>query len=95
MAQSVRLKLDGKEFSLWRTNPTHTKLKDFLDKAAVDELYTGRELARKTGVASSTVSDYAKGFVDVFGGDYTEKSGSVRYWGNPKAIAELRRQTVE
>ena len=82
---AITLKLNGKAFDLNTPSPTETKLKAFLDKAPADEIYTVSELCRRAGIGSSTLGRYRTA-------EYSAIVGKSRYWGNPKAIAELLRQ---
>lgn len=81
----IRLKLGGKPFSLTQPKPSVVVIKKFLDAAATDEIFTSQSLKDTAKVSNFDVyvSDLA---------EYTQKLGRVRYWGHPKAIAELRRQ---
>lgn len=86
MVQPVRLKLDGKVLDLNPASQAETRLKLSLDKAASDELFTTAEVARRADIGMSTLQ--RAGVLP----DYTAIVGHKRYWGNPKAIAELLRQ---
>jgi hypothetical protein len=86
-----RLKVNGTTFNPHPPTPTQSKLISLLDKAPVDELYTPAELARRLGCSVCTFSDYMPRPGDPHA-PYTAKVRHNRYWGNPKAIAELIRQ---
>jgi len=81
-----KLKLNGKPFNLKPASPTETKLLHFLSRAPVDEIYTIPELSKKTGCARCSI-ERCEALAE-----FTTLLGPRRYWGNPKAIAELRRQ---
>ena len=82
---AITLKLNGKAFDLNAPSPAETKLKAFLDKAPADEIYTLLEICRRAGIGSSTLGRYRPA-------EYSAIVGKYRYWGNPKAIAELLRK---
>lgn len=88
------LKLNGKPLQLRPASPTVQKLKAFLDKSPADELLTNSELGVRIHTHRSTIKTSS-----VFGNSllrgYSAKVGPIRYWGNPKAIAELRKQVAQ
>ena len=85
------LKIHGKLPSAFSVPPLVTKIKTFLDKLPNDEIYSGAEFQRAAKVSewirTKEITDHPilKG--------YSYKIEMVRYWGNPKAISELMRQT--
>ena len=86
---AVSLKLNGKPLVLNDASPCTKKLVSFLNSTPADELFTAQELCRKGGFSLNTVKNV--GLMDEFK-DLSLKAGRIRYWGSPKAIAELRRQ---
>lgn len=82
------LKLNGKPFQLHPTPPSVLKLTAALDKCPADELYLSADLA-KLGVSANSVGTYSNLIPT-----YTCIVGKLRYYGNPKAIAELRKQVA-
>lgn len=94
MAQPVRLKLNGKAFHLNQKRPMVIQIQTSLDKAPADEIYTQGELARIAGLSLHSIRGDTAQLIAILAA-YTEKLGPKRYWGNPHAIAELRRQTAK
>lgn len=88
----ITLKMRGKPFEAHPMRPTVKKLLDFLNKAPVDEIFTLASVAQRSGVAFSTLRSCNSYLAGLAG--FTEKVGGVRYYGHPKAIAELRRQVA-
>ena len=86
----VKLKLNGKVFEK-HLSPLTIKVKAFLDKSPADEIFTIQEMALRAGVDPTSIR-----VCSFFGSpelkDYNVKANTNRYWGNPKAIAELMRQ---
>ena len=81
------LKLNGKPFTVGGPSPSSLKVKAFLESLPQDELLTGREVAKRTGMS--------QGRVKLVGCDWPELKHKVlhtNFYGSPKAIAELRRQ---
>lgn len=89
--KKITLKLDGKPLSLVRTPPSLVKMSTFLKSAPTDELFSAQELARVLKLSHHGMNEMrftqAPELVDC-----TFKIGNTRYWGHPKAIAELKRQ---
>ena len=83
------LKLNGKPFVLRPPSSIVGKIKDALDRSPADEIYTGGQVAAKANLGHSSVSDHGA-HADLR--SYTQRSGNFRYWGNPKAITDLRKQ---
>jgi hypothetical protein len=92
MAQTVRLKLNGKPFDLRPLTPTLEKMRGLLDSSPADELFDTLQLSKLVGKSVKSLRSDNATFVDPLP-EYTARVGTKRYWGNPKAIAELRRQT--
>jgi hypothetical protein len=90
---TTRLKLNGKPLELRPARPTETQISNFLDNAPADELYLAQDLAKKAHVGSSSLTPSS------WCGDllrrYSARIGKLRYWGNPKAIAELLKQVAQ
>jgi hypothetical protein len=88
---AIQLKMEGKLFSMARPKPTVVALQKFLDAAPADEIFTPSLLAPAVKINFKTLTSG-----DLHGAPelqpYTSRVGNYRYWGNPKAIAELRRQ---
>jgi hypothetical protein len=88
LAQSrVVLKLGGKPLDLSPKHPVFDKLRTFLDKAPADEVFTKDQLTIFCSMGTAAF-DRARPIL----AEYTTLCAGVRYWGNPAAIAELRRQ---
>jgi hypothetical protein len=81
---AIILKLNGKPFDLCHPRPTEVKIRAFLDQAPADEIFKieGSQLNMK-----ACGKEYAESLPT-----YTARVGGARYWGNPKAIAELLRR---
>jgi hypothetical protein len=88
----VILKLNGKPLTLNPEAPIIGSIRQYLDKAPADELFTVGELARKIGSGENYVSDQS---TKPQLAAYTMKTGKMRYWGNPKAIEALRQQVAQ
>ena len=86
----VKLKLNGKVFEK-HLSPLTIKVKAFLDKSPADEIFTIQEMALRVGVDPTSIR-YANFYNSPTLKDYNVKANTNRYWGNPKAIAELMRQ---
>lgn len=88
---AITLKLNGRPFDLHPARPTEAKIKALLDKAPADEILTTADLSCRLNSSRLTLrrnsAEYGAGLPA-----YTATVGHNRYWGNPKAIAELLRQ---
>jgi len=87
----MALKLNGKPLDLNPLTPSAQKVKAFLDKAPADELFTTAELAQKA--RAGRVEDQTQIFTRSLPA-YWERVSNRVLWGNPKAIAELRKQVA-
>jgi hypothetical protein len=85
----VALKLNGKPLDLTPKSSRVDALKAFLDAAPIDEIFDSATLSKIARVSSSAMHD-AKERLAI----YSLLLGRNRYWGHPKAIAELKRQTA-
>ena len=94
MAQSVRLKLNGKPFEKHPPTPLQLKLKTFLQNSPKDDIFDRETLLKSVGI-SVTVLDRALHSDMAFFAQHSERMGSKLYYGSAAAIAELRRQTAE
>lgn len=94
----VALKLNGKPLELHPPPRPMTDLKAILDKSKPDEIFTGEELAPRIGIKAKTLRERAPEYLrSIPGYSITIRNDAghtVRYWGHPKAIAELKRQTA-
>lgn len=88
MAREVCLKVGGKAFSLRPSSPNMEKVTSYLDKSPVDELFTMAMVEKALGLDDQTIR---RAIADRKA-DYCHQIGRICYYGNPKAIAELRRQ---
>ncbi|MGA7887643.1 MAG: hypothetical protein WCA44_18060 [Acidobacteriaceae bacterium] len=86
-ALPVPLKLNGKAFDPKAAAAPAERIRALLDGAPADELFSQAELVRKLSIAQSLASGASAPLAA-----YTATAGRRRYWGNPRAIAELRRQ---
>lgn len=89
MASTAKLKLDGQPFTP-KLAP-RIVIQKFLSESPADEVFTSRNLAEKTGLMQQQVKDS----VQAIWPDFHCIVARTRYWGNPKAIKELRRQVGE
>jgi hypothetical protein len=89
MKPAVKLKLNGKPLCLKVTVPSVAAIMNFLNKQAPDELFTSDVLAKGANVSQNTIK--SMGHAEELNG-YSIRSGKLRYWGNPKAIAALKEQ---
>ncbi len=85
----VALKLNGKPLDLNPCQPALASVIQFLDKSAPDELFNTAELMSRARTARTTLSKGADALTS-----YRFQIANKMYWGNPKAIAELKRQTA-
>jgi hypothetical protein len=85
----MTLKLHGKPFELRPLTPSQAKLKTLLDTLPADEIFDAEALGKKTGMSANYVGDLLR--PDIFS-EYGQKVGRDKYYGNRKAIAELRKQ---
>lgn len=92
-SSSAVLTINGKEaFSLRRTRPVFIKIKEYLDKAPHGNIDDNQTFMKKLDISKDSTTHAASSEMFV---DYTEKIGTIRYWGHPKAIAQLRLQLEE
>lgn len=70
--------------------PSATKLKRFLDSAPTDEVFTPREVERAAGLGLKSIYGAVQGFD--FGPYRLKVSHRCVYYGNPRAIATLRKR---
>jgi hypothetical protein len=89
MKPAVKIKLDGKPFTLRQDPPAIKALVTHLDKAPADEVFTPAGLAQRSGMHIRTINGYS---TNPLLASYTTKNGALRYFGNPKAIVALREQ---
>ena len=87
----ITLKIHGKLPSAFSVPPLITKIKTFLDKLPNDEIYGTTELIEKMKGSEWVKTRFTWGHPALRG--YSVRLPQVRYWGNPKAISELMRQT--
>ena len=71
-----------------KLTPVVLALKKFLDSAPVDSVYATHELVVTVGIGSNSVLKAAR--MPEFSA-YRYRFGKVAYWGNPRAIAALRK----
>jgi hypothetical protein len=88
---AIILKLNGKPFDLCHPRPTEVKIRAFLDQAPADEIFTNSDLAIKIEGSQLNMKACGKEYAESLP-TYTARVGGARYWGNPKAIAELLRR---
>jgi len=86
---AVSLKLDGERLVVKQSSPLLRRIKAFLDAAPPDDLFTMQKLARLIPCCDSRIAHYTSS-PELQG--YSLPFGNRRYWGNPHAVAELRRQ---
>ncbi len=84
----VALKLNGKPLDLNPPLPTSERISAFLSKAPADELFRSYDIAECLKIHQSAFLN-ERAYRELTG--FTYKVGPKRYWGHPKAIAELRR----
>jgi hypothetical protein len=87
----VPLKLNGRTLCLHKEKPSIVAVRQFLQKAPADELFTADEVARRAFLNHDQVRRIARDLDD----DITHRVGCIRYFGSPKAIAALRKQVEE
>jgi hypothetical protein len=83
------LKLNGQPFNPYLRSPALLRVIQFFQSAPKDEIYTAREVAAKLRLHFSYLKDKA---LDPQLAPYSHLVGPKRYYGNPAAIAELKRQ---
>lgn len=86
------LRLRGRPFQAKPPAPATIAIVKFLDAAPSKEVFEVDQVANKTGFQIKTISSYAKSPMLA---DYSVRLGATRYWGNPKAIAQLKREFPE
>lgn len=88
------LKLNGKPLVLNPASPTLEALKRFLDKSSAEDLFDFWQLKEKTGVGRTFLKNTAA--ADPQMSPYTHivriNGTLTRFWGHPRAIAELKKQ---
>jgi hypothetical protein len=82
------LKLNGKPFPEEAT--VAQRIISTLNAKPKDEVFTTDVLAQTVGIHSATLMQ--KGSTNSQLARFTAKIGRARYWGNPAAIQELRKQ---
>jgi hypothetical protein len=87
--KTITLKVGGKVFDPNPPSPKLLAIVAYLDKKPADELMTGDQLAAALKTSRQYVDDLSR---HPRMSNYQQKTGKCRYFGNPKAIAELRRQ---
>lgn len=71
---------------------TVIRAKKFLDKTQDGELFTSLQMSTAIGVGVPTLHSYTHLLEGYTGGG---SRGTIRYYGKPATIAELRRQLVK
>lgn len=87
----MKLFISGqKEFVLRPLTPTQNKVKEFLDRSKDGELFVTSQLAGLIGVGVVTIR-----YGDVHRGleGYSHLVKRQRYWGKPKTIKQLVKET--
>ena len=87
--KKTTLTLDGKPLNLKPVSPSLEKVRAFLESLKDDELVTTPVLSERTGVGLTYVRDMVP--LAPFKGCRHKVSRSL-YWGNPRAIAALRKE---
>lgn len=91
MSKATVLKLHGKPLELNPAPPLARKIKTYLEGLGDDQLRTSEQVCQETGTTLRTLRS----------GDYGQHLGAYHQfctrfncnlWGNPRAIAELKRQ---
>lgn len=90
MVKPVVLKVNGVAFSLRTVTESEKKLIDFFSRAPADDVFLPESLPRATGISRNVIDRHFRS--GNLSADFTAKVGKRRYYGNPKAIAELKRQ---
>lgn len=92
----VLLKCNGKPLELNAPSLPLSNLKALLDKGKHDEVFIGEDIAQRIGIKPKTLRALAGEYSRSMPGYSTKvrngRGHIIRYWGHPKAIAELERQ---
>jgi hypothetical protein len=87
----MTLRLDGKPLCLRPLSPTAERIRSLLDSLPATSLLTTAQLQQKIGAGETAVHRASKTLADYREPVNTNRGVSI-YWGNPKAIAELRKE---
>lgn len=79
------LKLDGKPLNLKRETPALSMVRQFLERAPEDEVFTSANILAKLNISQFTLT---RSMPQLAG--FSLLHGRNRYWGSLKAIAALR-----
>lgn len=82
------LKLHGKPFDFAAPTPIAVRVRAFLDKQKDDDLLLTGDILAALNIRIRTLNNYT---VRDLADYYEIARGRNRYWGNKRAIAELRR----
>lgn len=83
------LKLNGRPLQLKQEPGAVRKVIALLDKSPEDEVFLTADVIQKSGVSSTSLSTAVRtGSLN----NHSALVGKHRYWGNPRAIAELVKQ---
>lgn len=86
----MEMKLDGEPLELHPTPPSILKLIACLEKLPDNEVFSNPNVCRLSGIAPQSLAFHAR---DPALAAYREKGyRNMNLWGNPRAIAELRRR---
>lgn len=83
------LKVDGVQLDLDKPSISVMKVKEFLDKAPQDELYTTARLQQLSRIGKNSVIAFSRRFPA-----YRHYLGSARilHYGHPKAVEALQKE---
>jgi hypothetical protein len=87
----IKLKIHGKLPSKLTVPPLIVQIKGILDNSPEDEVFATQEFCEIAN-CSDVIQTSRYNKHPILEG-YSHKIEQVRYWGNPKAILELKRQT--
>lgn len=87
------LKLNGKPLELSPLSPTAQRILDFLKRAPADEVFYSEQVAEKLDIRRDYLKESGLGAKVIFH-EFTIMFRNKRIWGNPKAIAELKKQVA-
>lgn len=86
------LKLHGKPFDIFPPSTVTSRVRAFLDKQKDDDLLLTADVLAALNISIHILNRYASRELK----DYYELAhGRNRYWGNRRAVAELRRLKAE
>jgi len=91
-AKKAQLKVDGKPLDLHSPPPMVCRIMAFLATLPDNEVMTSQKLLTSLGVSIASIE---KASPHKSLNTYKAKHAGRLYWGNPRAIAELRRQQKE